>query len=118
MSLAHILELKNTENFGLRTGLHNNIIIIMCYQQLFFSLHNYLTVICSHPFQDRVSVDNDSVIIESYMDPSLEGAVLSFDCAPQHVLIGPNTTTCMGNGEWEPDPREVECKGIIRYYVQ
>ena len=47
------------------------------------------------------------------MDPALEGAVLSFDCPPQHVLIGPNTTTCMGNGEWEPDPREVECKGIM-----
>jgi hypothetical protein len=53
------------------------------------------------------------VIIEGYMDPALEGAVLSFDCPPQQVLIGPNTTTCMGNGEWEPDPRDsVECKGI------
>ena len=47
------------------------------------------------------------------MDPSLEGAILSFDCPPQHVLIGPNTTTCMGNGEWEPDPREVQCKDIM-----
>ena len=63
---------------------------------------------CGHPFQD---VDNDSVIIEDYMDPAFEGAVLSFDCPPQHVLIGPNTTICMGNGEWEPDPREVKCKG-------
>ena len=68
-------------------------------------------VTCGHPFQD---VDNDSVIIEGYiMDPALEGAVLSFDCPPHYVLIGPNTTTCMGNGEWEPYPREVECKGII-----
>ena len=65
---------------------------------------------CGHPFQD---VDNDSVIIEGYIEPSFEGAILSFDCPPQHVLIGPNTTTCMGNGEWEPDPRDVECKGII-----
>ena len=84
--------------FGLRRGLHRQ-----------FSL----TVICGHPFQDRVPVDNDSVMIGGYMDPSLEGAVLFFDCPPQHVLIGPNTTTCMGNGEWEPDPREVECKGIM-----
>ena len=67
-----------------------------------------LIVTCGHPFQ---GVDNNSVIIEGYMDPSLEGAVLFFDCPPQHVLIGPNTTTCMGNGKWEPDPREVECKG-------
>ena len=36
------------------------------------------------------------------MDPASEGTVLFFDCPPQHVLIGPNTTTCMGNGEWEP----------------
>ena len=47
------------------------------------------------------------------MDPASEGAVLSFDCPPQHILIGPSTTTCMGNGEWEPDPREVECKDIM-----
>ncbi|MCG8626758.1 MAG: CCP domain-containing protein, partial [Proteobacteria bacterium] len=77
-------------------------------------LSPYLTaVICGHPFQDRVPIDNDSVMIRGYMDPSLEGAVLFFNCPPQHVLIGPNTTTCMGNGEWEPDPREVECKGIM-----
>jgi hypothetical protein len=71
-------------------------------------------VTCGHPFQDKISVDNayDSAIIEGYVDPALEGTVLSFDCPPQYVIIGPNTTTCMGNGEWEPDPREVECKGI------
>ena len=68
-------------------------------------------MICGHPFQDGMSVDNNSMIIEGYMDPSFEGAVLSFNCSPQHALIGPNT--CMGNGEWEPDPREVECKGIM-----
>ena len=65
---------------------------------------------CGHPFQD---IDNDSVIIEGYTDPSFEGAVLFFDCPPHYVLFGHNTTTCMGNGEWEPDPRDVECKGII-----
>jgi hypothetical protein len=47
------------------------------------------------------------------MDPALEGTVLSFYCPPQHILVGPNITTCMGNGEWEPDPREVECKGMM-----
>jgi hypothetical protein len=48
------------------------------------------------------------------MDPALEGTVLSFHCPPQYVLIGSNITTCMGNEEWEPDPREVECKGMMR----
>ena len=51
------------------------------------------------------------------MDPSFEGAVLSFDCPPHYVLIGFNTTTCMGNGEWEPDPRDMECKGIMPCYT-
>ena len=46
------------------------------------------------------------------MDPALKCAVLTFECPPRYVLSGPNTTTCMRNGEWEPDPREVECKGI------
>ena len=44
------------------------------------------------------------------MDPALEGATLTFECPPQYVLLYPNTTACMGNGEWESDPREVECK--------
>ena len=47
-----------------------------------------------------------------YMDPAMEGAAIIFECPPQFVLVGPNATTCMGNGEWEPDPRKVECKGI------
>ena len=50
-----------------------------------------------------------------YMDPATEGTTLTFDCLPEYILNGPNTTTYMGNGKWEPDPREVECKleGII-----
>ena len=41
----------------------------------------------------------------------MEGANVNFTCSPQHVLIGPRSAMCIGNGEWEPDPREVECKG-------
>ena len=36
---------------------------------------------------------------------------MTFACPSTHILVGPNTTTCMGNGEWEPDPRLVECIG-------
>ena len=44
----------------------------------------------------------------------MERTTVTFQCqCPEHVITGPNTTTCMGNGEWEPDPREVECKGIL-----
>ena len=43
----------------------------------------------------------------------MEGTTLTLVCLPQYILIGPNTTTCMRNGKWEPDPREVECKGML-----
>ena len=39
----------------------------------------------------------------------------SFNCSePGHVLEGPNTTTCMGDGQWAPDPNQLQmnCKGI------
>ena len=41
-----------------------------------------------------------------------EGATLNFTCPPGLVLIGPNSTTCTGNGEWEPDPSGLTCAGI------
>ena len=39
------------------------------------------------------------------------GSNISFGCPPGLVLTGPNSSTCLGNGEWEPDPRDVRCKG-------
>ena len=62
-----------------------------------------------HPFRDRVSADYNLITVMGYMDPAVEGATVIFGCPPQYVLVGPNSTTCMGNGEWEPDPGEVEC---------
>ena len=44
-------------------------------------------------------------------DLFLEGTSVTFSCPPGLVLIGHSTSTCMGSGEWEPDPTEVECKG-------
>ena len=46
-----------------------------------------------------------------YSKPSLEGESVKFTCPPKLVMTGPNSTRCMGNGEWEPDPREVACEG-------
>ena len=70
----------------------------------------YPIVTCGHPFQDRTSGDH-LIIIMGYMEPAMEGAAVTLVCPPRYTLIGPNTTMCMGNGEWEPDPSEVECKG-------
>ena len=45
--------------------------------------------------------------------PLLKGSTLSYSCSPGLVLVGPNTATCMENGEWEPDPREVNCTSEV-----
>ena len=39
------------------------------------------------------------------------GNNISFSCPLGLVLAGPNSSTCTGNGEWEPDPRDVICRG-------
>ena len=46
-----------------------------------------------------------------YADPALEGQTVMFICPHGQTLNGSNSSTHMGNGEWEPDPREVECTG-------
>ena len=46
-----------------------------------------------------------------YIDPALEGQTVAFSCAPGQTLNGSNQSTCMGNGKWKPDPRDVECIG-------
>ena len=47
-----------------------------------------------------------------YEDPALEGDVITFTCSPGQLLNGTDTSTCMRNGEWEPDPGEVDCIGL------
>ena len=39
------------------------------------------------------------------------GDNVDLSCPPGLVLTGPNTTTCMEDGEWEPDPSDSTCKG-------
>ena len=46
-----------------------------------------------------------------YEDPAREGQNISFICPSGRALSGPTSSICMENGEWEPDPREVECTG-------
>ena len=60
-------------------------------------------------------VKNQSTLTIEYDYPALdvEGVSVTFACSPGLILSGPNTSTCMGNGEWEPDPRNVECKSKL-----
>jgi hypothetical protein len=64
---------------------------------------------------DNVSLTVLMVSGLGYGRPSLEGEIARFSCLPPELVrIGPNVTTCTGNGRWEPDPREVACKGIVQ----
>ena len=53
-----------------------------------------------------LNLDAD-VIVEGYEDPATEYQNITFTCPTGSILSGPNSATCMRNGEWEPDPREL-----------
>ena len=55
-------------------------------------------------------IDNRAVDIMGFMDPAIERSNITISCSSGYVLNGPSSSTCMRNGNWEPDPREVECK--------
>ena len=60
---------------------------------------------CSDP------MELTNALAVGYVDPALEGRTVMFICPLGQTLNGSNSATCMGNGEWEPDPRETECTG-------
>ena len=60
--------------------------------------------------------DDESIITTGYADDNylaLEGTNVTLNCPAGLTLTGPNLSTCIGNGEWEPDPRKAKCKGIL-----
>ena len=65
----------------------------------------------------QVIIETGSISIMGYHNPPILGANATFGCPFDKKLIGPNLTTCMENGEWEPDPRSVECKGYHYNHV-
>ena len=52
-----------------------------------------------------------TVVTGSRDYPLMEGQFITYTCPPGFVLTGPNASVCTGNGEWEPDPGEVDCIG-------
>ena len=46
----------------------------------------------------------------------VNGDSIIFECSPGKTLIGPNTTTCMEDGQWYPDTGEVECKNVCKLW--
>ena len=61
----------------------------------------------------QILSSDDSVRVTSYRNPTMEGTMIAFSCPPQLILTGSNTSTCMGNGEWEPDPKQTRCEGEL-----
>ena len=77
-------------------------------------IHNMYLVNCGNPLSPANGQNikrNDSISVSGHSHPAMEGTSVNFTCPPSHVLNEPHSATCMGNGEWEPDPRKVECKG-------
>ena len=74
----------------------------------------FVTANCGDPLKQRNdNNDADSVTALGYPIPALEGSSVDLKCPPGLTLIGPNASTCMGNGEWEPDIGQTECHGMI-----
>ena len=49
-------------------------------------------------------------VIANYSYPAIEGTNVTLACNDPGLLFnGSNLSTCMENGEWEPDPMEVKC---------
>ena len=55
----------------------------------------------------------------NYSYPAINGTTAVFSCSRSgYVLTGPRSATCTGNGEWVPDPRQVQCQGTVQLFVQ
>ena len=59
----------------------------------------------------RVTTDSPVRVVTGYRDPALEGTMVMFSCPTGLILSGSSSSTCMENGEWEPDIKETKCKG-------
>ena len=62
---------------------------------------------CGYP-----KITDNSVALMNFSDPATQGTSVAFGCSETLVLTGPDSATCMSNGQWEPNPTEVKCKGI------
>ena len=54
---------------------------------------------------------NEFINICGSMNPAIEGTNVTFNCPHGLVFNGSNTSICMRNEEWEPDPQKLRCLG-------
>ena len=65
------------------------------------------TAACSHHIPLRQGVVSDIPV--TMTDVVHEGINMTLSCLSGLTLVGSNTSTCTENGQWEPNPWEVEC---------
>ena len=63
---------------------------------------------CSNPME----LAPNNVQVVGYENPALQGEVITFTCLLGLELSEPISVMCMKNGEWEPDPGEVNCTHV------
>ena len=51
-------------------------------------------------------------VIVNTESPLIGGSMISYSCSTGQTISGPNTSTCLDNGQWEPDPMDTLCAGI------
>ena len=47
--------------------------------------------------------------------PLIEGNIVTYSCSPGLKIIESNVSTCMNNGQWEPNPLDITCTGKYLY---
>ena len=66
-------------------------------------------VTCDHP---PTQLLHDPIVMVTEFDiPKVEGQFITYTCPSGFVLTGPRVSVCTGNGEWEPDPGQLDCIG-------
>ena len=66
------------------------------------------TARCIDPL--RQLTEPNRLVNVGYFSPAVEGTNVTFSCKDPHLLYeGPDSVTCMENGKWEPDPKNVKC---------
>ncbi|MCG8620954.1 MAG: CCP domain-containing protein [Proteobacteria bacterium] len=80
-----------------------------------------LSTIFTLPVYTKASLICDAPVLQpnvqaivNYSQLLIEGTTLMFTCLPGLTLSGPNTTTCLGNGQWIPNPDLIKCKGVSK----
>ncbi len=58
----------------------------------------------------QIMSSDHSIQVTNYRNPAIEGTIVTFSCPNELILTGSNTSMCMRNGEWEPDPKRNRCE--------